>query len=366
MTSNTRILVYQLGSLGDTIVTIPALRAVRRHFGAHAHIALLHEVRSNPVTTPGQVLDGLGLVNEFLPYNIYGQPVRSYLHAAALVAQLRARRFAAVVYLAPSERSALRVKRDVLFFRLCGISRQIGFCEFPDEIHHPVDGGGGTARVPHEAWFRLERLRRDGIDVSAELDLSKPFLSLPQRYVDQAQQWLSVHRKSPQLPLIAICPGCKQPTNVWPAERFIELGRRLVQRGNVELVVVGGPAEREMGQRMVEIWGAGLNAAGAFPPLGSAALLAKCTFMIGVDTGTTHLAAVQGVPCVALYGGREEPGRFYPLGEGHIVLRHSVLCAGCRLIMQPCPVEGHPCMTGITVDRVWQAVQTMMVSRLDV
>jgi len=359
MRASTRVLAYQIGSLGDTIVTIPALRAVRRHFGPHAHITLLHEVRTGLVTTPGQVLDGLGLVNEFLPYKIHAQPIQSYLSAAALIIRLKARRFDAVIYLAPSERSVSRVRRDAFFFRISGISHRIGFGEFPPLALHPVDAKGLPASVPHEAWFRLERLRRDGIDISVESDLSKPFLSLPQRFIDQTEQWLSVHRASPQLPLVAICPGCKQPANVWPIERFIEVGRRLVQQGDVELVVVGGPAEREMGQRMVEVWGAGLNAAGVFPPLGSAALLAKCAFMVGVDTGTTHLAAAQGVPCVALYGCREEPGRFYPLGDGHIVLRHSVPCAGCRLIMQPCPVNEHPCMTGITVEMVWQAVQAM-------
>ena len=86
--------------------------------------------------------------------------------------------------------------------------------------------------------------------------------------------------------------------------------------------------------------------------------------MVGLDTGTTHLAAAQGVPCVALYGCREEPGLFYTLGVGHTILRHSVPCAGCRLIMQPCPVAGHPCMTGISVDAAWDAVEEMVKRRL--
>jgi ADP-heptose:LPS heptosyltransferase len=362
--SETRILVYQIGSLGDTVVSIPALKAIRRHYGLQAHIVLLHEVRSDSVSTPAEVLDGLGLVDEFLEYKFFSHPIRQYLNAGILAARLRARRFQSVVYLMPSERPAASVKRDVFFFRASGIHQQIGFHAFSPQILYPVDAEGLPAPVPHEAWFRLERLRRDGIDVSVELDLTKPFLSLPARFVNQARQWLSERRTASQLPLVAICPGCKQPANVWPIERFVELGQRLMRQGGVEIVVVGGPAERETAQRMIEAWGNGLNAAGEFPPLGSAALLAECAFMVGLDTGTTHLAASQGIPCVALYGCREEPGRFYPLGKGHIVLRHSVSCAGCRLVMKPCSIAGHPCMMGITVDEVWKAIQKMQAARL--
>ena len=354
--------MYQHGSLGDTIVTIPALRSVRRYFGPRAQIVMLHELRANPVTTPNEVLEGMGLIDDYIPYPIDQHRIRTVARAVILAARIRAKNFKAVVYLAPSERSGLRVKRDAFFFRLCGITRQFGFREFDEQSLHPTGGDGLPASVPHEAWFRLERLRRDGIDVGVEADLHKPFLSVPSHHLAEADQWLAQNRKRPELPLVAICPGCKQPANIWPADRFVELGSRLIAEGEVEVVVVGGPAERETAETMVKRWGTGLNAAGRFSPLGSAALLSRCSFMIGVDTGTTHLAAAQGIPCLAIYGCREEPGRFYPLGDGHIVLRESVPCAGCRLVMQACPVEGHPCMTGITVDRVWRELGEMKVA----
>jgi heptosyltransferase-3 len=287
----TRILVYQIGSLGDTVVSIPALKAVRRHYGLQAHIALLHERQSNSVASPVEILDGLGLVNVFLEYTFSSHPIRQYLNAGVLAARLRARRFHSVVYLMPSERPAANVKRDALFFRLSGIRQQIGFHAFLSQTLYPVDAERQPAPVPHEAWFRLERLRRDGIDVSDVSDLTKPFLPLPERFVNEAHQWLSTYRRKPLLPLVAICPGCKQPANTWPLERFIHIGKRLVHQGITEVMVVGGHSEHEIGEEMVQAWGAGLNAAGKFSPLGSAALLAECIFIVGLDTGTTHLAA---------------------------------------------------------------------------
>jgi hypothetical protein len=126
----------------------------------------------------------------------------------------------------------------------------------------------------------------------------------------------------------------------------------LAKLGIMEVMVVGVPLEKGIGGLMLDAWGPGLNAAGLFPPLGSAALLAECEFIIGLDTGTNHLAAAQGVPCLALYGCREEPGRFFPMGNGYNVLSNSVSCAGCRLIEKLCPVVGHHCMSGIIVDKV--------------
>jgi ADP-heptose:LPS heptosyltransferase len=276
---------------------------------------------------------------------------------------LRAQGFSAVIYLAPSQRSPAQVLRDREFFEVCGIRRRLAFYAFDDAALHPQEVDGHPARVRHEALWRLERLRQDGIDVSVESNLDRPFLVPPPHELDNALLWLGQCRHWPARSLVAICPGAKQPTNLWPLDRFEEIGRRLLRQEAVELIVVGGKAERAIGARMVEVWGTGLNAAGEFSVLGSAALLGQCAFVIGLDTGTTHLAAAQGIPCVALYGERENPGRWEPLGQKHIVVRHRVLCAGCRIENASCPVKDHPCMTGITVDVVWQAVQQML-SRL--
>lgn len=349
-----RVLVYQIGSLGDTIVTIPAFKAVRRHWGEHAHITLLHNVVSGPMTTPDQVLDGLGLVNEFLPYYMSDRPARNFLQAAVLAMRLRIRQFDAVVYLAPSRRSSQSVRRDKFFFRICGIPLQIGLSEFQDEILYPLDEEGLPARVPHEAWFQLERLRRDGVEVDADLDLSKPFLRLPDSEIQNAKNWLATHRNYPERRLVAICPGTKMPAKSWPLERFIEIGRRLINENRFELLVIGGKAERLAGEQMIAAWATGINAAGDFSAIGSAALLRQCAFTVGLDTGTTHLAAAQGVPCVALYASRDNPGRWDPVGSGHIVLRRVVSCSGCRL--EICNVDGHPCMQGITVESVWTSI----------
>jgi ADP-heptose:LPS heptosyltransferase len=351
-----KLLIYQLGSLGDTVISLPAYRAVRHTFGPAASIQVLHNLPEEGRVTPQQLLEGSGLVDAAIGF-------RQARGAEGLPGWLELRRrlvslqFDAAVYFAPAERPATAVKRDRLFFRLCGIRRLIGFKPIAPARFTAHDSEGRYAPVAHEAFLRLERLQADGIEVRPEIDLKPPLLSPPPAEMCTTDEWLRARRQAPDRLLVAVCPGANQQANFWPRERFVEIGRRLIADGRFEPLVVGGPAERAAGDEMVTTWGLGLNAAGQFSPLGSAALLRRCAFLIGLDTGTTHLAAAVGIPCVALYGDRNPPGQWFPLGEGHRILQHRTPCGGCRHSL--CPLPAHPCMHGITVDTAWSAILAM-------
>ncbi len=348
-----KVLVYQIGSLGDTLVSIPAYRAIRRHFGTDAQIHVLHNAPSDVRAVPQQVLAGSGLVDGSIGFTQKGGR-SNWETLAKLWPRLVTRRFDAVVYVAPAERSAASVRRDEIFFRLCGIRQMFGFHACNPDYFQARDAAGRPKPMPQEAYLRLERLRRDGIETSEHDDLKSP-LVLPQASeVEAARTWLAENRRFPRRPLAAIGPGANQPAKFWPLERFEEIGHRLREAG-YEIVVIGGPAEREAAGRLTAAWQDGLNTAGQFSVTGTAALLRECVFLIGLDTGTTHLAASVGTPVIALYADRDPEGQWTPLGEGHIVLSHAVPCAGCGL--KACPVPDHPCMTHITVKSVWQAIE---------
>ena len=76
MTQKERVLIYQIGSLGDTVISIPALRAIRRHFGSRVHITLMHQDQRNNTLSPADVIDGLGLVNEFISYSVINNNIK--------------------------------------------------------------------------------------------------------------------------------------------------------------------------------------------------------------------------------------------------------------------------------------------------
>ena len=353
--AKTLVLVYQIGSLGDTVVSVPSYRAVRRHFGPDADIRVLHNAPRDSRAVPHQVLEGSGLVNGSVTFEQFSGR-STWKTWIQLWSKLRALKADAIVYVAPGERSPSSVRRDRLFFRLCGIPQRIGFHAVDPAVFDTRDAAGRLSTIPHEAIMRLDRLEQDGIEERRSSDMGLPLLAVPIHESDEARLWLEGKCRSEKMQ-VAVCPGANQSAKFWPIERFEEIGRRLISLG-MEIIIIGGPAEKEAGDRLVSAWGQGINAAGQFSVIGSAALISKCCLLLGLDTGTTHLAAALGVPCVALYADRDAPGQWEPLGESHLVLRHPMPCGGCGVDL--CPVPGHPCMTGIHVDQVWAAVQEIL------
>lgn len=345
----TKILVYLFGSLGDTLVAIPALRAVRRHF-ANTEIIVLQNTQSENIVKTAQVIPE-DLVDGYLSYDSGANKTGQIFNFYNLWRKIRKQNFQAAVYLVISERAARSVARDRLFFRSCGIKKLYGFHAFTTEELYPFDSQNRPAMTDNEAVRKLRRLQSDGIDFDPEADFKVPFLNFAAEEMEKVKTFLSAHRKTADSRLISIAPGCKTESNVWSLENFTEIGKRLLNFGNYELVVVGGKPELESGDHLIQIWNEGINAAGEFSVRESGYLLSKCDFHIGLDTGTTHLAAMVGTKCFAIYGERNNPGHWYPLGSGHEIIYHPVECAGCRL--QVCPLSNHPCMRGISVEAVW-------------
>src|SRR5256714_13725108 len=84
--------------------------------------------------------------------------------------------------------------------------------------------------------------------------------------------------------------------------------------------------------------------------------LRGCRLLLTNDTGTMHLAALVGVPTVAIFGSTE-PRLTGPLGDSHLVLRHQVECSPCFL--RTCPIDFR-CMKAVTVQEVVAAVSAQL------
>ena len=153
--------------------------------------------------------------------------------------------------------------------------------------------------------------------------------------------------------------GSRCASKIWPEERFVEVGRCLIQERNIYPIVFGGPEDRELGERLIATWGRGANAAGEVSVRLSAAILANCTLYVGNDTGTMHLAAAVGTRCIVAMSALDWPGRWNPYGSGHIVFRSQVSCEGCRLDV--CTEEGLRCLKNISVKEVASACKEALV-----
>ncbi|MDB5290516.1 MAG: heptosyltransferase family protein [Phycisphaerales bacterium] len=353
------ILIFRIGSLGDTLMTLPALWAVREQFPA-ARITLLcdQHVGKSYVLAP-DVLAGCGAIDDFITYPVGGRKMARLLKLASLVLELRRRHYDLLVYLAPTQRGPHQVGRDRRFFRAAGIRRTAGMGHFPQ---YPTKTPGvPLAQTLPEADLLLSRLAPDGIRIPAPGE-GKLDLSLGEPEEREVARWLTGLPADGGRIWVGVGPGAKTRVNLWPAERYQKVVAGLIERFDVWPVVFGGPEDKDVGDRLVAAWGRGVNASGALGLRASVAALRRCRLFLGNNTGTMHMAVVAGAPCVATTSSREPPGLWYPYGKGHRVFRTPIECEGCYL--KECIERGMECTMRIDADEVLAACCDVLAERM--
>lgn len=353
-----RILVFHTGSLGDTLIALPALWAIREYF-ANSSLTLLYDTQvGNNRVIAADVLQGSGLIDDFITYPVDNITINFLLQAwqkIVLLEKLRQTYFDSLAYLIRVNNGAKRINRDRLFFRMAGIRKFIGMdglTDPPKKIQ-----GQPLPEVPQFADQLLMRLAASGIPVPSH-GHGKMDLGLNEQDQKPVDSWLGKLPSDRGLPWIGVGPGSKMPAKVWPAERFIEVVQRLIQRYDVWPVVFGGPEDQELGNKMIYIWRRGFVAAGQLGPRASAVALRRCVLYLGNDTGTMHLAAAVGVQCVSIFSAHNVPGAWYPYGIGHKVLRIAIECEGC--LLDDCIERRMECIKQISVADVWMACREIM------
>ena len=165
-------------------------------------------------------------------------------------------------------------------------------------------------------------------------------------------------------------PGMNLTAKRWPLERYQELVRRLVRELDVEVLLIGGPEDIDLNQRLLEGLdvpaGAITNLAGKTTIGQLAAQLEQCALFIGNDSSPMHLAAAVGIPVIAIFGptSPQEYGP-YPLDDPkHLALWHHPTGQPCFFLgkMQTC--TACTCMQSVTVDKVWDAVRLFLPAQL--
>ena len=206
-------------------------------------------------------------------------------------------------------------------------------------------------------WLRLLE------GVGAEADVSRFRLPLNAAAVQEAAEVWPVDGL-PNQRFVVLAPGSKMDAKRWPEEHFVAVGQQLLSHYlGLTLIIVGGAEDAQMGDRLCAAFaGRGVNLAGKLSIYGSAALMSRALVYIGNDTGTMHLAAMVGLPCVAIFSSRDYPGLWDPYGEGHVILREELECSGCMLEM--CEERSKACLLAITVEQVVASVMERLDNRL--
>ncbi len=356
-----RILVFRIGNLGDSLIALPALWFLREHF-ADAHLSLLcNQSPQSRELAASDLLRDTGLFDGFLHYRgaLSTVPLAGkLLDYGRLLATLRYHAFDQLVYLPPTRRTPAEVERDLRFFRLAGIRTILGADWEPPQPAAPQAASARPLQPqPLEAQNLLDRLAASGLPVPV-LDASRADVGTTAATRRDVASWIDRQPDCGRRTWIGLGIGSKMPAKQWPVDRYQQVVAQLIRDVDLWPVVFGGPEDRLQAESLVARWGRGYVAAGQLTLGQSAAALERCALYLGNDTGTMHLAAAADVPCVALFSARDWPGKWFPLGSHHIVLRKPLECEGCLLVA--CADRDNECLRRISVAEVYQACRQLL------
>jgi len=360
-----RVLLYRLGSLGDHLIALPSYRLARRAFPGAEFRLLTNVPVSSKAPAAAAVLDGSGLVQGYIGY---GVGTRSVFELMKLWWEIRSWHPQVLVYLSGS-RGIEVARRDARFFGLCGVGKQIGV-PLTDAMQENFYGEGSLGGVPDrlELAENLEpeaaRLARNLAELGdARLEDSASW-GLELTAAEKQAASAAIGMKALGWPVIAVSVGTKVQAKDWGKENWRELLGRVAEKypGHA-LLLIGAAEESEASEFATEDWrmkggGPVVNLCGRLKPRESGAAMVGTKIFLGHDSGPMHLAAAVGVPCVAVFSGRNLPRQWWPVGKQHRVVYHRVDCRGCGL--ETCIEQGKKCIVSIGVDEMMRAVEEVM------
>lgn len=159
-------------------------------------------------------------------------------------------------------------------------------------------------------------------------------------------------------PVVGLFPGSNAPARRWPADRFSEVARTVMERG-ARVVVLGGRGERELTARVAAGAPGAVDAGGATDLAGLAAVLSLCALVVTNDTGPMHLAGAVGTPTVTLWG-PSDPAEVCPVGARDIQVTGADLpCKPC--FKNDCPRSGPGTILADAHDECMELLETRQV-----
>jgi heptosyltransferase-2 len=348
------VLVLRLDRIGDVLMSLPALHALR---------AALPDARIRlAVGEWSRGIAGDAPVDEVLVWSApwVGRADEGASTMSGLFAEARRLR------VAPPD-LAIDLQGDVRALWLMaatGARSRVGYAN---------TGSGAllTRVVDLDEGLNFVEQNRRAIDAA----LGRPLPRATFRWLDESRRRAGRERLhaalagaglAPRGPIVGIHPGAGRPIKEWPVERFAELGARLAREANATLVLTGSSSEKARSAAIhAAAPGASLDLSGHLDLGGLAEVMSACDAFVSCDTAAMHFACAIDVPSVAIFG-PSDPGRYFPGGpsgfgsrQPHIVLAPDLWCSPCNLIRRPpeeCVALPAPeCLSTLDVDTVFRA-----------
>lgn len=322
-----RILIRATNWVGDAVMCVPALIAIRQRF-PRAHIAILAKPWVADLYRRESFVDEVILYNQQSRWK--------------MARELRRHRFDCAILLQNAFEAAL-------IAWLAGIPARIGYERDGRSLLLTTAVEAQKGSVPrharHQRFYYLELLRGAGIidrmPESTAIRLTPPSIA---------------HRTS----MIGVSPGAAYGTaKQWLPERFAEAAGKLATIRGASIALFGSESERALCTLVADLLHGHqvTNYAGETTLAQFIELAAQCELFLTNDSGAMHIVSALGVPTVAIFGATDDIATG-PTGLHARVIRQKVECSPCRY--RECPID-HRCMTRVSADRVVKEAMSLLV-----
>ena len=347
-----RILLIQLSAIGDTILTIPTIRAIRGRF-PNAHLAMI----ASSINL--QYLEGCPYIDQYIPCRLE-ELMKSPRNLIAFIMALRRQKFDWVIDFEHWARFSALIAYG------SGASRRIGFRAAGQHRHYLFTDVVEHVPGQHEVVNFLKIARLSGCPIG-ETDLE---VWLKREDENWAREFFNEMGIDPNRPVVAIQPEAGrrgEPRRRFPHDRFVSVADALVERYHAQIILTGDPSEVELSQQIASQTRAPcVVAAGKTQINQLTALFANADFVICGNCGPMHLAAAAGTPVVALHG-PTKPSQWGPWGKGHTILHVDVPCSPCLNLgfEYGCSALSDgtsPCMHTIQVNEILKVCEKYLIN----
>ena len=338
-----RVVVRGTNWVGDSLMTIPALRALRRVL-PDAHITLVIRPGTKGIFSEAHFIDELLVYDRKNAFSVLPQ-----------VREWKRREFDLAVLFQNAFEAAL-----IPF--LAGVPLRLGYATEARQalLTHPLPLPDWRASR-HEVFYYLylitaleQMLFGRSTVCEAEPDAS---IQVSEARKAQAAELLRAYGVSENDVIVAICPGSiNSRAKRWPAEAYASLADRLIESKR-RVLLIGSKDETEVSEdvtRRMRQQPIVLTGKTTLDQI--TAVLDRADLIVTNDTGPAHLGAALRRPTIVIFG-PTNPLTTRPFAPEAIVLRHPPDCAPCML--RDCPID-HRCMTAITVDEVFEQSHSLL------
>ena len=341
-----KILLIQLGDIGDVVLTFPCIRALRENFpGARIAVAVREKAR--------ELIDDCVWADNTISIDQKKRDViKQFLHQGRFFRKLRSFQFDLCIDMRTGDRGA------ILSF-LSGAPLRFGFFE--------ENGNCWRNRLfthlSHKQYtpdqyvgdYLLGLLMDHGLGT----ENNKPEMEVPMQREKEAEDLLAVEMVQPHDPFVALQPFSLWKYKEWSPEKFAQLMDWIQKKYHLPVVLTGAPFEKERSAEITEkCVHPTVNLMGKTNIGVLSAVIKKARLFIGVDSVGMHLSGAAGTPSVTLFG-PSSPVSWAPRGSEHLVVQKDMPCLPCR--QKGCEgSEISRCLNDLQVEEVMQAVDRQL------